>query len=1265
MKWLKRIALAVAVLLLALGAFGFWLLESESGARFALERVKSALADKLSYAQAHGALASPLELTDVHYRDPQAGLDVRIKRVKVEYSLSGLLHKTLRVSALDADGIALALTSVPPPAVQAPPPKLETLLTPPLAIRVEQAHIGTVAVTQDGAPLFACDSLDTALDWTASALEVSRFALRTPDGTLDLNARVDSYKDLRGKGHAAFDWRAGTQRATGSADFGSDGRNASAHVSVSQPTAATLDASVEPGADALPWSLKATMPRFDPRKLVPDASLAALALNLDGSGDRTHGRVSGAVDLDAHRVLLQPLEFSLAPDKTLTLEGLTLRSPEAAGTLQAKGTIALGADPVAAQLALDWDGVEIPADLAGQALATHGHLAASGSAQAYKASGEFTLGPKGKPADFSLALQGTPQMVELQRLALKQPAGGLDAHGTLALKPTPGWDLDIAAHRFDPGAFAAEWPGAIDAALHTRGRQEKTGPAGTLTLTQFGGTLRKRPVSGSADLKFAAPAQVDGTLNLKSGNSTVSLRGRGGDSTDVTLDLALASLGDWLPDAAGALKGSAGVRGTWPKLDAKAKFDANTLVYAGVHIDAATIALDVHDVSAPDGTLVIGGKHLAAAGYTFDTFAIDAHGNQAAHRVALNLQGPQLGLEIALDGALKQNPAPAQWNARIGTFALTPKGAAPWALTHPANLRVAGADVSLDEFCLAAQNASVCASATQAAGATKANFAIKHLPLTLIASLASPDAPLKLDGEIDGSGELTRGADGALAGHAEIGSAAGAVAYPDSATQPLLAYTGFHAQATLGTTQSALDVRAQFSDGGNLTGHVALGASGANGMPLSGTVDANLTNLGFVDLLTSQTSGTKGKLVAKILLSGSTGAPGVAGNVSLAGFATEVPSAGLKLHDGNVTLQSGDGRSFAVTGSIGSSDGKLSLGGNVGTAPDAPFALTLNGENWLAADIPGAQVRISPDLKITREAGTYVVNGSVGIPKADIDVSKLQASNPSAARSPDVVVSDAERQKDASSAPVRADITVKLGAGEKLAMDLRQGQEVHLVGFGLNGYLSGQLAVQDTPGRATTGRGQIVVDGTYKAYGQDLKIEQGRLLFAGTPIDNPGLDLRATRSGFADPDVTVGLQVRGTAQVPVLTVFSEPAMEQSDALSYLVAGKPMSQLKSGEGDAVGSAARALGTAGGDLLAKSIGTRMGLDDVGVADSSAVGGAALTVGKYLSPRLYLSYGVGLFTPGEVVTLRYRLTRLFNVEIQNGTLSSRAGINYKVEK
>jgi len=98
---------------------------------------------------------------------------------------------------------------------------------------------------------------------------------------------------------------------------------------------------------------------------------------------------------------------------------------------------------------------------------------------------------------------------------------------------------------------------------------------------------------------------------------------------------------------------------------------------------------------------------------------------------------------------------------------------------------------------------------------------------------------------------------------------------------------------------------------------------------------------------------------------------------------------------------------------------------------------------------------------------------------------------------------------------------------------------------------------------------------------------------------------------------------------------------------------------------LGTAARALGTATGDLLAKSIGGRLGVDDIGVADDATLGGAAFTIGKYLSPKLYLSYGVGIFDPGEVVTLRYLMSRRWNFEAQNATTGSRAGINYRIEK
>jgi translocation and assembly module TamB len=196
------------------------------------------------------------------------------------------------------------------------------------------------------------------------------------------------------------------------------------------------------------------------------------------------------------------------------------------------------------------------------------------------------------------------------------------------------------------------------------------------------------------------------------------------------------------------------------------------------------------------------------------------------------------------------------------------------------------------------------------------------------------------------------------------------------------------------------------------------------------------------------------------------------------------------------------------------------------------------------------------------------------------------------------------------------------------------------------------------------------VDGTYKAYGQNLHIQRGQLLFAGTPIDNPGLNIRAVRklnpNATIDEGQEVGLLVSGTAQRPILTVFSNPVMEQSDALSYLVTGKPLSQVKGGEGNMVGAAAQALGSAAGDLLAKSVGSKIGVDDIGVSSNEALGGtSAFTVGKYLSPRLYLSYGVGLFEPGQVISLRYRLSHRWNFEAQQATEFSRASFNYRIEK
>ena len=1285
-KILKWTGIALAAILVLFVALGFWLLATESGARFAVERAKSSLAGKFALAQMKGALTSPLELHDVVYKDPASGLDVKVKTLKLDYEFWGLLRKTVHVRSLDIDGVHVALTTVPPspPPPQAATPSIQSLLTPPLDILLDRLRVGTTKITQDGKPVFASDTLDAAATWTSSALTLKQLALRAPDGKVDLTATITQYKDVVGNGKLGIDWKiagddkSAPMRAVATVNLDNDGKQARFTLAASQPLIANANGSLTPNDKNLPWTITLDVPSFDPKKLTQSDTLKTLALKLTGSGDKSAGTLSGNVDLNDHRVLLDPLKF-VSDGKTLTLDPLRLRSPEAAGALTAQAKVHLDAKPVGGEVKLDWADVVLPADLAGQEIATHGSINAGGNAEKFNAQGELSIAAQApkqavRRADLAFKLDGTPEKISLAQLELKQPKGGLNATGDVVLKPKVGWNLVAKANQLDPGALAKDWPGAVNFQLSTSGNVEKDGPVGKLKLDNLGGTLRQRPLAGSGDLAFAPPLSVDGKLNLSSGQSTVALVGKGGASkdapTDLKIDLGIASLGDWVPKAGGSVRGTIAVNGPYPKLNASGKITGSAIVSGDTHLQGFTLDFDAKDLSAPSGKLALDANTLSAAGYTFDTVRLDANGSQAAHQLKLDVHGKPLSLALALDGALTQNKNASDWRGTLKTLTLDQHGLPEWKLAQPTSLSYVGGVFNLEQLCLRANTSGICAQATQdAKSGTNAKFSLEHLPLAMLAKLGSPDSTVKLDGELNGNGAILLAANGALSGNATITSDQGTIIYPDSASKALLTYKGFHVDAALAPAQNTVTIAGDLNDGGRIDGHIVTGAADASGaMPLSGNLALNINNLSFIDFLTTQLSGTKGKVEAKFALSGSTKKPGVDGQLALVGFATEVPAAGLKLHDGNIAVKSRDGENFDIDGSIASDEGKLALKGSAGIAPDAPIALTIQGDNFLAANIPGARVHISPDLKIDRDAKRLRVGGSVRIPKMYVDLAKLPGGGAAVTPSPDIVVDDdkAPASSAAANAPVEVEITVILGAGEKLAMDLRQGTEVHLVGFGLDANIGGQLTVVQQPGRTPVGRGQIDVNGTFKAYGQDLTIQQGqgRLLFAGTPVENPGLDLRATRA-FPDQSITVGLQVRGTALAPRLTVFSTPAMEQSDALSYLVAGKPLSQLKGGEGNAVGSAASALGTAGGDLLAKSVGAKMGLDDVGVADNSSVGGAALTVGKYLSPRLYMSYGVGLFSPGQVVTLRYKLTRLFNFEMQNGTLSSRAGINYRIEK
>lgn len=472
------------------------------------------------------------------------------------------------------------------------------------------------------------------------------------------------------------------------------------------------------------------------------------------------------------------------------------------------------------------------------------------------------------------------------------------------------------------------------------------------------------------------------------------------------------------------------------------------------------------------------------------------------------------------------------------------------------------------------------------------------------------------------------------------------------APQKLIAYHGLRIAATLSGPDARAALDTQFEPNGTLHGEGSVHNLGEPGASIAGRLRGKIPDLAPLAVFAPQLANVHGSVDADVGVAGTMQAPELSGLVSAADLAADIPAIGLRLKNGQLQARPARSGEIAVDGSIVSGDGRLAFAGKADRS--GRIDMHVGGERVLAADIPGARVIVTPDLNLVRTAERMTIGGQVTIPEAAINLQKLPRGGERAqAASSDVIVVDAQtRATEAEKAPLFAEITVNIG------------EKVELTGFGLQSTVRGRLDVRESPGQPTLGSGEVRVAGKYKAYGQDLTIQRGQLLYAWTPIDNPRLNIEATRTV---EDVTAGLRVRGSARTPELTVFSDPPMSQANALSYLVAGKPIDEIGAGDSEAgaMQTAARSLGAAGGGMLAKSLGKRLGVDELAVKDDEMIGGAALTVGQYLSPRLYLSYGVGLFEPGDVITLRYKLSDDLALQTQRGPEDTRAGIEYRIER
>ncbi len=222
------------------------------------------------------------------------------------------------------------------------------------------------------------------------------------------------------------------------------------------------------------------------------------------------------------------------------------------------------------------------------------------------------------------------------------------------------------------------------------------------------------------------------------------------------------------------------------------------------------------------------------------------------------------------------------------------------------------------------------------------------------------------------------------------------------------------------------------------------------------------------------------------------------------------------------------------------------------------------------------------------------------------------------------------------------------------------GDDVQFAGFGLTTGLEGAIQLRGGTHAPFTGHGHLsLVGGRYQAYGQELEIEQGNLVFTG-PLDEPSLDIRAIRR---TPDVIAGIQISGTPSRLRSDVFSEPALGDAETLSYLLTGRPLAtSMDAGEGDALNRAAFALGLSGAGLVTSQIRTQLGLETLTIEGGTE--DSRLVAGKRLGDRLLVEYGYGLVDKLGTLMLRYQLNDRFMLESRSGTVSN-LDILYRARK
>lgn len=831
------------------------------------------------------------------------------------------------------------------------------------------------------------------------------------------------------------------------------------------------------------------------------------------------------------------------------------------------------------------------------------------------------IGPAG-PLRLRGPFEGDAERLRLPALRLDAGQGRAEGELALGFAEALNWQTRLQLADLDPAHWLEQLPGHIGGALASSG-ELRDGQLRVQADWTLDGRLRGQPLALAGRLQGEGPRWQLPELALRLGDNRIDGRGAWGERLDGQFRLALARLDQLWPGLAGRLDGDLALAGSAAAPQGSLTLRGQALGFEQQRL--RELLVDARLDARQQARVQLDARGLRSGASDFGQLALRGSGSLERHSLELSLDGEPLRLALAVAGGLNRTQ---DWRGELRSGSLSAAGL-DWQLQRPARLeRTAAGRISLGAHCWRSEQASLCADGQRLHPEPQLRLRLRDFELARLRR-ALPRG-MRLQGTLAGDVRLDLPAAGP-GGEIRLDAGSGSLRLREAGEWLEIPYQALSLTSRLRPQR----VDGQLRLAGPTLGSVELDASvdpRLQDRPLSGSFRIAGLDLALARPFAAQVERLEGRIDGSGRLSGSLLAPVVDGSVQLRDghvgggelpLSFEQLQLGMDIRGQRARL---DGSWRSGTEGQGSIAGDLSWDG----APQVD--LQIRGSRLPVQVEPYAELEVEPDLQLSLAGSQLSLGGRVAIPRGQITVRELPAQAVHVSEDARIV---GEAPDEATAPGLKMDLRLALGE-----------DRLRFSGFGLSADLRGNLRIRDN----LDSRGTLRLEnGRYRAYGQRLTLRRARLIFAG-PIDQPLLDIEAIREV---DDVTAGLRLSGRADAPLSEVFSEPAMSQEQALSYLVLGRPLGG--GGDQNMLSQAALALGLAGGAPVAGALAERLGVRDFQLESEGSGLTSSVVATGYLSEKLSLRYGVGVFEPVNTFALRYELSRRLYLEAASGLASS----------